>query len=180
MVAARVHSEKLAIQLMRQPRQRMPLAGPLQTERPLEIFDAQTISHMVVFADDKTVIVVNEVVVLNLPINEKHPGYQARNNRGFQPRVWLFNRNKLSVWRNVRFQQFVAFWLRHIYRRQPLFSAAENTCPSHFGQPEVTLTPVVERTIGAKKTPLPPDNACCHFAGVTLPPILKEKRQQLG
>src|SRR5436190_20867028 len=66
---ARFHPEELHVQHMRQPRERMPVAGVAAGKGPLHILPAQTILNLRVGRDVGRVVEMNELRVKERPEN---------------------------------------------------------------------------------------------------------------
>ena len=65
-------------ELVRQPRQRMPVAGVAARQRPKDALRAQAVLELFVVRDVNVVVVIHESVVPRLAENQEHGGHQHR------------------------------------------------------------------------------------------------------
>jgi len=82
-IAARIQTEELVIQHERQPRHRMPEAGLCARHRPFQVFQGQPLADLNVIGHIDVVVVKNEVIMLNVPIDRQDKNGQEKENVAF-------------------------------------------------------------------------------------------------
>ena len=62
------NSKQLAAQLVYLPRHWMPLAGAMNSKRPLKVFRAQATGNMRILVDECVIIPIYKLKLANLPV----------------------------------------------------------------------------------------------------------------
>jgi hypothetical protein len=77
-VPPRTHSEELNIQHVGEPRQGMPVTGMTRREGPFKTFHGQTGLYLRVLGDIHIIIIVDELMILHLPVDGCGNYYQGK------------------------------------------------------------------------------------------------------
>ena len=75
-----LHSKYLAVQHVRNPSERMPVAGLGSRESPADIIPGQAAQHMGIFSDINAIIVADEAIAKRREKRSRHENEQQKTN----------------------------------------------------------------------------------------------------
>ena len=96
MMPARVESVELAVQRMRPPRQRMPIARVSGLKRPGQGIEAQTVVEMGIMEDVCRVIIVDKAEAENRGIERQSAQPEQETNSGATPGIFPIHARQSS------------------------------------------------------------------------------------